>query len=402
MSLSPYRRVLAEAPLRLTLLLGVLVRIPVAAGGLILTLHVVAMGRSYGEAGVATMILTTGLALSGPWRGRLLDRLGLRRVVLPSLVVLAGCWTVAPRLDYLPLLAVCALAGLFTIPSFSIIRQAVIAAVPDHDRRTALALDSVAVEISFMLGPILGVWAATTWPTGTVLMAVGLGGVLAGAVLWLVNPPMRGPQAPEDDAADVDEQGRHRPRTWFTPGVAAVFLAAVATTLVLSGTDLSVVAAARDFGATAQVGIVLALWCLGSLVGGLWYGAQSRAMSPLWLLFGLGAVTLPVAFARDVPTLTALVVVAGLFCAPVTTAMVDQLSRLVPEVNRGEAMGWQGSFMQIGSALGAPLAGAAIDHGGYAAGFAVVAASGMTMALAGLAVVRLRRAGGGGRRAALA
>jgi predicted MFS family arabinose efflux permease len=58
--------------------------------------------------------------------------------------------------------------------------------------------------------------------------------------------------------------------------------------------------------------------------------------------------------------------------------------------------------MQIGSALGAPLAGAAIDHGGYAAGFAVVAASGMTMALAGLAVVRLRRAGGGGRRAALA
>ena len=90
-------------------------------------------------------------------------------------------------------------------------------------------------------------------------MAVGLGGVLAGTLLWLANPPMRGPQPPEDDAADVDAQGRHRPRTWFTPGVAAVFLAAVATTLMLSGTDLSVVAAMRDFHAGASVGIVLAL-----------------------------------------------------------------------------------------------------------------------------------------------
>lgn len=399
MSLTPYRRVLSDAHLRLTLLLGILVRIPVAAGGLILTLHVVAMGRSYGEAGLATMTMTIGLAISGPWRGRLLDRLGLRRVVLPSLVVLAACWVIAPRLDYLPLLAVCALAGLFTIPSFSIIRQAVIAAVPDHDRRTALALDSMAVEISFIVGPILGVWAATTWPTGPVLMAVGLGGVLAGTLLWLANPPMRGPQPPEDDAADVDAQGRHRPRTWFTPGVAAVFLAAVATTLMLSGTDLSVVAAMRDFHAAASVGIVLALWCVGSLVGGLWYGAQSRAISPLWLLFFLGAVTLPVAFARDVATLTVLVVVAGLLCAPTTTAMVDQLSRLVPETHRGEAMGWHGSFMQIGSAAGAPLAGAAIDHGGYGAGFGAVAIAGMGMALAGLAVARVRRATGPGRAA---
>lgn len=392
MSLSPYGRVLGDARVRVTLLLGVLVRIPVAAGGLILTLHVVAMGRSYGEAGLATMIMTGALAISGPWRGRLLDRMGLRRVVLPSLVVLAGCWLVAPRLDYGPLLAVCALAGLFTIPSFSIIRQAVIAAVPDHDRRTALSLDSVAVEISFMVGPLLGVWAATTWDTGLVLMAVGLLGVAAGTLLWCVDPPIRGEVRPlEDDAADVDEHGRHRPRTWFTPGVAAIFLAAVATTIVLSGTDLSVVAAMRDFGATSSVGLVLALWCLGSLVGGLAYGAQSRSISPLWLLFALGAVTAPVAWARDITTLTLLVVVAGLLCAPTTTAMVEQLSRLVPERSRGEAMGWHGSFMQVGSAAGAPLAGAAIDHGGYQAGFAAVAAVGMGLALAGLAIVWVRR-----------
>lgn len=392
MSRSPYARVLGDARTRLVLLLGILVRIPVGASGIILTLHVVAMGRSYAEAGFVTLVMTAGLAISGPWRGRLLDRLGLRRVVLPSLVVLAASWLVAPHVGYPALLGVCAVAGLFTIPSFSIIRQAVIAAVPDHDRRTALALDAVAVEISFMVGPLLGVWAATTWDTGLVVAAVGLAGVAAGALLWLADPPIRGvTDAPQDDAADCDADGRHRPRTWFTASVGAVYLAAVATTVVLAGTDLAIVAAMRDFGATPQIGIVVSLWCVGSVAGGLGYGAWHRPISSLWLLFGLGAVTLPVAWARDVGTLTVLAIIAGILCAPTTTAMADELSRRVPEANLGEAMGWHGSFMQVGTAVGAPLAGAAIDHGGYGAGFAAVAVAGMAMAVAGLGVQDLRR-----------
>lgn len=214
----------------------------------------------------------------------------------------------------------------------------------------------------------------------------------AGVLLWFANPAIKGvTDQLEDDAADCEPDGRHRPRTWFTPAVAAVYLAAVATTLTLAGTDLAIVAAMRDFSATPQLGIVIALWCLGSLVGGLTYGAWRRPISSLWLLFGLAAVTLPVAWARDVVTLTALVVVAGVLCAPTTTAMADELSRLVPEANLGEAMGWHGSFMQIGSALGAPLTGFAIDHGGYGAGFAAVAVVGMAMALAGLSIQQVRR-----------
>lgn len=376
----------------MTLVLGVLVRIPAASSGIILTLHVVSMGRSYAEAGMVAMVMTLGLALSGPWRGRLLDRLGLRRVVLPSLVVLSVCWVMVPWVDYVPLLAVCAVAGLFTIPSFSIIRQAVIAAVPDHDRRTALALDAMAVEISFMVGPLLGVWAATTWPTGNVVVAVGLSGVAAGALLWAVDPPIKGvTDQLEDDAADCGEDGRHRPRTWFTAGVAAVYLAAIATTITLSGTDLGIMAAMREFEETSSLGVVVALWCLGSLIGGLAYGVWHRPISSLWLLLGLGLVTAPMAWARDTVSLTAAAMVAGLLCAPTTTAMADELSRLVPEGNLGEAMGWHGSFMQIGTAAGAPLAGAAIDRGGYGAGFGMVGGVGALLALVGLGVVFTRR-----------
>ena len=57
---------------------------------------------------------------------------------------------------------------------------------------------------------------------------------------------------------------------------------------------------------------------------------------------------------------------AGLLCAPTITASVDQASRLVPAAVRGEAMGWHGSFLTTGGALGAPIAGVAIDRGGAA------------------------------------
>jgi predicted MFS family arabinose efflux permease len=71
-------------------------------------------------------------------------------------------------------------------------------------------------------------------------------------------------------------------------------------------------------------------------------------------------------------------------CAPTITATVDQASRAVPESVRGEAMGWHGSAMTTGSALGAPLAGVAIDGWGYPGGFVAVGLVGLAAAGIGL------------------
>ncbi|WP_370563189.1 hypothetical protein [Dermacoccus sp. PAMC28757] len=62
-----------------------------------------------------------------------------------------------------------------------------------------------------------------------------------------------------------------------------------------------------------------------------------------------------------------------MFCAPTMTASVDAVARVVPERVRGEAMGWHGSFLTTGGALGGPIAGWAIDSHGFAGGFAAVA-----------------------------
>jgi MFS family permease len=414
MDLGAYRPVLANRDTRNALLLGFLIRVPMWAGAVILTLHVVSsLGRSYGEAGLVTAASTVAVAVSGPWRGRLLDRIGLRRTVGPSLVVQVVCWSIAPWVGYAPLIGFAALAGLFVVPTFSILRQVIIRSVPSDQRRTALSLDSSATELSFMAGPAIGVWLATSWDTGWALLVCELTSVAAGFVLWLVNPRLTSDSDPAQSGSGGDSTGervaldevgeasraeaiaagaavpddgpRGRAiRGFITVPVAAVYLAAACSTLVLSGTDVSIVAALRSFEATGSIGWVLALWGAGSLVGGLLYGAWHRSFSVFWLLFGLAATTAPVALAVGVPSFAVLITVSGFLCAPTITATVEQLSRHVPERFRGEMMGWHGSAMTAGSAIGAPVAGFAIDHGGWQWGFVVVSALGVVIAAAGL------------------
>ena len=414
MDVRQYQHVLAVRDTRNALLLGFLIRVPMFAGTVLLTLHVVtALGRSYGEAGLVTAAATVAIAISGPWRGRLLDRLGLRRTVAPSLLIQAVCWSIAPWVAYAPLMALAALAGLFVVPTFSILRQVIIRSVPEAQRRTALSLDSAGTELSFMAGPALGVWLATTWDTGLALFTVEMAGVLAGCVLWIANPAMK--SAPTAVAATDAAGGRDggapahpstadarksepaaAPRAWrgfITVPVAAVYLAAACSTLVLSGTDVAIVAALRSFDATGSIGWVLALWGAGSLLGGLLYGAWHHSFSVFWLLGGLAGTTAPVALAVGVPSFAVLVTIAGFLCAPTITATIEQLSRLVPERFRGEMMGWHGSAMTAGSAIGAPVAGFAMDHGGWQWGFLVVSVLGVLVAVTGLLAERVRRLG---------
>jgi predicted MFS family arabinose efflux permease len=385
-SVAPYRVALASRDLRLALLLGSFVRIPVFSAGVLLTVHVVStLGRSYAAAGVLASVATVAVAISGPWRGRLLDRIGLRRVVLPSTVVALVCWSIAPWVDYLPLLVLAGVAGLFVIPSFSIIRQAVMAAVPSKERRTAISLDAAAVEVAFIVGPATTIWATAHWDTRWVLFAVQMLGVRGGVTLWPVDLPLR--SEAEDDAG-----APHPSRaSWFGLPFIAVCCAAACATFVLSGTDLGIVARMRELGAPTSIGIVLGVWGLGSLLGALVYGGLSRPISTFWLLGGLALVTLPMGLAHGIVSLSLLAFVAGLLCAPTITASVDQASRIVPASARGEAMGWHGSSLTLGGAMGAPFAGLAIDEVGAGGGFVAPAASGLVGAVLGASVAQTRR-----------
>ncbi|MBO0900592.1 MFS transporter [Cellulomonas sp. zg-ZUI22] len=360
--------------------------------GVVLTLHVVgALDEGYGRAGVVAASLTVGLAVGAPWRGRLVDRLGLRRAVLPSVAVESAVWLAAPHLDYVGLIAVVFVGGLFLVPVFSVVRQSLSVLVPPAQQKAAFALDSVATELTFMLGPVLGVLLVTGGSSVLALTVVGVATVGGGALLLWADPPTRsasGAATPADRPA-----GRV-----VTPRLLVVLLAAVAAAFVIVGTDVSLVAALNDAGRPQDVGWMVALWAGGSLVGGLLHGISPRQPAPLVLVALLALATLPAAFADGRGALAVAVVIAGLPCAPVLASINATLVRLVPEERRGEVMGWGGTMQTVGNALGAPLCGVVIDRAGAGAGFATAAVVGGAVAVVGLVVVALagrRRAHGG-------
>lgn len=385
-----YGRVLANRDARTILVLAVFARMPAGALGIVITLHVVVtLGYSYARAGVAAMAIMICLGVSGPWRGRLLDRAGLRKVVPPSLAITVVCWVVAPFAGYWPLVVLASVAALFAPPVFTIARQGVLAAVPATDRRAALALDSVGTEFSFIAGPLLGVAAIGLMPSSWVLAGIQGVSVVIGVLVCIVNPPLRA--AASGDPRPADAPGR---RQWMPPLLMLCFLAAV-TVMVGAATELGIVAALRRLNAAELAGAGVAVWCAGSAIGGLAYGAAHRAVPMHWLMAVLALVTFPVALAPNVLTLGVLLFVAGLLWAPTITASLDQLSQVVPEGARGEAIGWHGSAMALGNGAGPPIAGYAADHGGPPAAFLVAGLLCLTGAvLGGLASVYWMKLGG--------
>ncbi|MDQ0279639.1 MFS family permease [Arthrobacter silviterrae] len=424
MNFAGYRALLRIAPVRRLLLIAMVARIPHAAAGVLLTLHVVeTLHMSYAAAGGVAAAITVGMAVGAPWRGRQVDIRGLRRALVPSVIAEVAVWSTAPFLNYELLLVAAVVGGLFAVPIFSVVRQSLGVMVPQHQRRTAYALDSMGAEITFMVGPAAGVMLATTTHTVVGLVIIGVSSALAGLLLMLANPPTRTgqkgaclePAATGVDiavdaptaliAGDASRPVTGQPRTrfrrfwgaargnlsWVNLAVLAVLGASLGAGLVLSGTDVGMVAVLRHNGQVGELGIVFFFWCGASLLGGLIYGSLRRSINPLWLLGAMALLTIPMGFATDAWTLGLLSILPGLLCAPVLTSSAEHIADLVEERRRGEAMGWYGSSMTIGSALGAPFAGVMIDAVGPWSGFVVIGALAGILAAAGLIAQGARR-----------
>jgi predicted MFS family arabinose efflux permease len=382
-----YREVLRLPGVRSLILVGLLARIPSVSAGVTLTLHVVLdLDRGYAAAGLVGAAATIGAALGAPLLGRIVDRRGLRPVLVLTTIAEALFWSTAGALPYPILLVAALVGGLLLLPTFSVIRQSLAALVPEEQRRPAYALDSMSVEVSFMIGPALAVLLATTVSPRATMYAVGGGIVLAGLLLFVLNPPIRAAheEAPSERRVPL--------RSWLTPRMVGILAISVATTLVLGGTDVAVVAVLREAGQVQFTGLVLAAWGVYSLAGGFAYGAVRRAPPPVVLLLVLGLFTIPVGFAGDQWWLVAIALLpAGALCAPTLASAADAVSRLAPPEVRGLAMGVHGSAITVGLAVGAPLAGAVIDASAPAWGFVATGLVGTLVALIVLPLELRRR-----------
>jgi MFS family permease len=384
-NLSPYRAVLAVPGMRSLLLVGILARVPATAIGITLTLHVTSgLGRSWAQAGLVTAAYTVGAAIGQPLTGRLMDRRGMRTAMVVTGGVAALVWGVAPHLSYPWLLAAAAVGGLFGLPIFSAVRLSIGAIVPAASRKPAFALDSMITELSYMVGPAVAVALATSLPTGYGLYALATGLVAgAGLMCWL-NPPT------QPEGQEVPEVAPSR-RTWFSSRLVALMVAGAAATFVLTGTELAVVATLRRDGVPQWTGIAVAVWCAYSLIGGLVFGAVRRHVPALVLVGAMGMLTIPVGLVSGWPWLLLALLPCGVLCAPSMISANENLTRIVPPAARGEANGLVGSAFTVGTALGAPFAGAVIDA--TSPGWAYAAGGMVTLLAVAVALPASRAAG---------
>lgn len=304
---------------------------------------------------VASMVATAGAMggfVSGPVLSRLADRRGRRRVLVITAVLYAlvmGALAASPPRPLL-LSALALAAGLCSPPMTAAVRAALPTLVGPERRRSAFALESTAQELVFVLGP----------PATAVLAALGGPPLAVASCGLLVLVGTLG--YARDPNADVQEPNAGQPgkggRVLRVAGIPRVLVTGSLLFASLGGEALGVVAMAGRQHASPEAGIVLACGSLGSLVGGLTYGAlRGRTVRFRHLLLALAGGLVAVSFASGTGVLAFLVFLWGLTVAPAISCLLEALSVLAPPESVTEAFGWMNSALLVGNSLGSLLGG---------------------------------------------
>ena len=170
-----------KAPHATRLLTGTLIgRLPNATGPVAIVLFTRAEGGSYSLAGGLAAVYGIATAIGQPLLGRAVDLRGQPRVQFPAAVVsaLGMVLLAAAGIGVLPLAyAAVAVAGVFTPPLEGGLRALWPSVLGGEDRvHRAYAMDAVAQEIMFTVGPLLVTVLVSLWSAGAALLVIRIRG----------------------------------------------------------------------------------------------------------------------------------------------------------------------------------------------------------------------------------
>jgi len=352
-------------------------RLPLSMVGLGYVLLVQHVTGSYGIAGTVSAAYTVTFAVGAVMHGRLIDRVGQGRVLRIAGVlfgVLVGLTTLAAQLEW-PRAVVYLLAALSgaTVPqNGSAVRARWAYLLPDrHDRHTAFALESIADETVYIVGPVLAtVLATAVHPVAGLLLAavVGALGTVAFALQRSTEPPVDVTQ---------HESGVRPPMGWRA--MAPLTLVAAGFGMAFGGYEVATVAFAREQGHPGLGGLLLALSSAGSLVAGLVIGMIRWRQTPTTRLriatVAFAVSLVPLCFIHSLWPMAVVMLVGGLTIAPGMVGVNAFTESAVPPARLTEGMALAGTGIVAGVAPGSAITGYVIDNHGASASFIVVAAA---------------------------
>ncbi|MEU5913698.1 MFS transporter [Micromonospora sp. NPDC047527] len=357
------------------LLAGIIGRLGIGMTPLALLLVVEQVTGRYALAAVAGGTYAIAGAVLSPVAGRVADRVGPTPVLLVTAVAHPLALTgllLASRSgeDALPAIYLAAgIAGATYPPLSAAIRGAWNELTSVNSgryalRNTALAAETSLFEIVFVLGPLL--------VAGFVIFADAAAALIGAAVVTLVGTTavalgrvMRGwrPHPREHHARGL---GPLR-----VAGFPALLFCVAGLGIAFGAAGVTVPAYAGNSTADdpeSLAGILLAVWGVGSAVGGFWFGVRRPAanMTRQFALLLAAVAGSFVVFAL-MPTPLALgvaLVVGGATIAPALTLENTLVGRIAPTGMLNEAYTWVVTVAVAASAAGGAVAGLIVDGAG--------------------------------------
>jgi len=340
-------------------------RIPIGIFSLAIFLLVRQETDSFAQAGIASAAWALGAGVVAPLQGRLVDRFGQPAVLIPSTVLNAGsvaAFVLCARAGSPTwVLAVLAWLGGAALPPLGACMRSIWADAFVDDpaaRNTAYTFESMLAELCYIVGPaITTLLIALSSPSTALLVAIGLSA--AGTLGFATAALARGWRS--------EHESRSRAGALAAPGMRTLMLAIVPTGVTFGVLEVAMPAFAVAHGhAAGLAGIFLSAMAVGSLLGGLWYGARHWSgpivgrFIGLELLFTLGL--LPLLIADSVGSMVVLMAIAGLALAPSAAAGYLVVDHIAPPGTVTEATTWVMTANVAGAALGAALGGVVVQE----------------------------------------
>ena len=345
---------------------SLIARLPMGAHGLVLLLFVHQLTGSYALGGAASGAFALSLALSSPPLGRLIDRHGQTRVLVPLALaqgVVHTALATAPHGTSPALLLAGAVAAGLMLPPMAAAARALWSDLLDRDALpAAYALEAAVLEAVYIVGPLLivGVIAAVSLRLALLVN----GACVLGGTLWFAS----------------SRQSRHwrgaerLDRHWAGPLASQamrVLLVAIGLFGVAIGAmEIGVAAVTSAAGAASAAGPVLAASGAGSLIGGLLAGRLKPAQRPArrfaLLLFAFAGGALPWALAPTPFWLGVAVFVGSLPIAPALATSSALIGDFAPAGTVTEAFTWNGTAFAAGLAAGSAVTGALANDAPHA------------------------------------
>jgi len=360
-SLSALRSLATPAVLRL-MGIALLSRTVIAALPIVL-LVCMAGPYGYGIAAVVNGTYVLVLALLGPLRGRVVDRVGqLRAFTVMGLSAITFMAMVAVSVDNVwPWWATLVLvlgAGLTTPPFNAALRTSWRQVVAGKEAlAVAHSTDSIVEELCFVLGPAgAGLLIVLLEPKQAYALTVAVYTLSTLSYLYMARRYRLGTKATATGHGWLGALAQ--------PKMYQIMIPLVVMGCLLGGVSIYVPAVTQARGQLIWLGPLLAMISVGGVIGGVAYGLvpNTHGLWRKYRLLGVGLV-LPAClllFADALWALGALLVLSGLFVTPLYISAYLLVDKEIDGHVKHEANVWVGSSANIANGVTAMAVGALV------------------------------------------